>query len=141
MSNIAPIATPASVLAQALYDHYQIEENEQWPFYIGTQPDTPESCVTFFDTNPIVNKKSVDVGDTFTRPGVQIRIRGVDYSLAWRKIEDIRLWCDTIYRLPVRIEEENFTIHNISQSSGVINLGRTEDKLFEFSLNVLMTIN
>jgi Bacteriophage minor capsid protein len=137
---VSDLATPAAVLAEALYDNFQIEFEDTWPFYVGTQPDTPEECITFFDSTPIVNKKSVDTGFTLIRPGVQLRARGIEYMATWRKLEQIRLWCDDVAGMTVTLAGEDFVIVNVSQQSGIINIGRTEDRLYEFTLNVVMTL-
>lgn len=133
-------ATPAAVLAAVLDNYYQVEDSNLWPYYLYRQPDAPETCITFYDTTPSLKGKLMTTGRTVTRPGVQVRLRGDTYAVSYRKLDLLKQWMDQVNRLTVRIEEEDFTIQNISQTSGITPLGSTPEKMFEFTLNVLLTL-
>lgn len=58
-----------------------------WAIYAGSEPQTPTNCITIYEYAG--EEPDTDELDVF-RPGIQVRVRGLDYATAYAKHEVIR---------------------------------------------------
>ena len=73
--------------------------------FIGAEPDTPDNCVTIFDTGGYPPALGL-VNQGYEYPSIQIRVRNRKYVDGWNIIEGIKnalhgqaqeTWNDTLY--------------------------------------------
>lgn len=133
--------SPAEVLAVLLDNFFNVEDEGTWLYFVNTQPSLPEENITVYDTEGKLQGKSVSGGLTVEKYGCQLRIRGKNHNTTRKQLVKINTWMDEVFNLSVTIDEQQYTVQNIMKSSSIIPLGFTKDKLYEFTLNVTVTIN
>jgi hypothetical protein len=134
--------SPAEIMAVLLENFFKVEDQgPTWPYFVNVQPDSPEENITLYDTEGKLQGKSVDGGLTVEKYGCQLRIRGRVHNTTRKQLNKINVWMDEVFNLVVTIDEQRYTVQTIMKSSGIIPLGMTKDKLYEFTLNVTVTIN
>lgn len=76
--------------------------------FIAKEPDSPDTCVTIFDTTGFAPMLTSNAAERYDYPGVQIRVRSRDYLEGWGLIKDINdllhgraneEWGNTMYTL------------------------------------------
>ena len=74
--------------------------------FIGKEPESPDNCVTIFDTPGYPPDRYFDQSSHYYRPSVQIRVRNNSYLTGWNLIHSIKellhcteqsIWGGTIY--------------------------------------------
>lgn len=58
--------------------------------FVGFEPDSPDTCVTIFDTPGMPPDLNYDKGEIYDRPSVQVRVRSKSYITAWNLISNIK---------------------------------------------------
>lgn len=75
--------------------------------FYGREPESPNNCVTIFDTVGYGSDITLDQKSIFN-PSVQVRVRNIDYDDGWtliKQIEDVlnakanEVWNSTMYLL------------------------------------------
>lgn len=133
--------SPAEVLAVLLDNYFKVEDEGTLLYFVNIQPDSPEENITIYDTDGKLQGKSVSGGVTVEKYGCQLRIRGKDHNATRKQLNRISSWIDEVFNLTVTLDEQDYTVQNIMKSSSILPLGFTKDKLYEFTLNVTLTIN
>lgn len=60
--------------------------------FVGLEPDSPDTCVTVFDTPGFPPELTLNPDDgNLYRPSVQIRIRAASYTVAYELAKDIMI--------------------------------------------------
>ena len=76
--------------------------------FVGKEPSTPQDCVTVFDTPGQPNQLTLQQGEDYFYPSIQIRVRNKDYVTGWELARDIasqlharahETWNGTLYTL------------------------------------------
>jgi hypothetical protein len=76
--------------------------------FVGKEPDSPDDCVTIFDTGEFPPQLTLAKGENYYYPTVQIRVRNNAYINGYNLISDIRdvlhalnheTWNSTVYEL------------------------------------------
>lgn len=58
--------------------------------FVGLEPDSPDTCVTVFDTPGYPPELTLNPEDSnFYRPSVQVRVRAAGYATAYELAKDI----------------------------------------------------
>lgn len=57
--------------------------------FVGEEPDSPDNCVTIFDTPGFGRQMTMQKGEEYHRPSVQIRVRNNGYQAAYSILADI----------------------------------------------------
>jgi hypothetical protein len=62
----------------------------QTNLFIGIEPDQPNECVTIFDTPGSSPQLTMNRGEIYEYPSIQIRVRATEYLEGWGMIEDVK---------------------------------------------------
>ena len=82
--------------------------------FIGKEPDSPNNCVTIFDTPGFPPQLTYIQGENYFYPSIQIRVRNIDYLDGWEMVNDIKnllhgrgqeTWNGTLYSVIVCVAE------------------------------------
>lgn len=96
------------------------------------EPNKPNTCVTVLDTTGL---QPLEIGENLRQPGIQIRVRAVDYESAYSLHNTIvRLLC-------VDVTEFSSASHRYVgcwQQGDIFNLGRDQNDRFVTTSNYLL---
>lgn len=75
------------MLAESIFADYTFGTN----FFISSEPDEPDTCITIYDTVGLDDDPQIDpVGYTWTQhPAIQIRVRDNSYLAAYQTLKSI----------------------------------------------------
>ncbi len=117
--------------------------NSDWPINSSSEPESPDNCITTYDTSGILNGRIQKTGSMVEHYGFQIRVRGTNHRDVWRKINDLKEIIDRGIRLTtINIESSIYLVHAITRSGGVLALGKespTSQRLV-FTLNAIVAL-
>ena len=74
--------------------------------FYGKELSEPNDCVTIFDTSGRPPQMTLEKGEDYFYPSIQIRVRNTDYDEGWALIQNIRTslhgraqetWNETLY--------------------------------------------
>lgn len=98
--------------------------NGSWPIYCNSEPDSPDNCITIYDTEGRQHGRSMIDGERQEHYGVQVRVRAADPPTGFTKAQDLALLLDkTIINANVSISSTNYIVYTVSRSGNVISLG------------------
>ena len=138
--------SPADVVRYALIDQSlgTLPINDgSWPIYVNREPDSPDSCITIYDTTDVKQGRIQIDGAIVQKRGIQIRVRAKDHETAWPKADAISDNInETILLTSVTISLSTYVIHAIHQESGPVNLGKEVEssKRNVFTINALVDL-
>jgi len=118
--------SPAYILANYLVDAGLTTFGGTWPVYIGKEPDTPDDCVTIYDTDGRIQGRTHYDGEMQEHYGIQVRVRSAPHRIVegYRKCKSILQNFDTeVLRTLVVIGSSTYKIQAITRQSDVIPLG------------------
>lgn len=100
-----------------------------WGIYIGLEPDTPDNCITIYDSGgrPPGYYFNKDLPET-QYPGFQVRVRGLDYAAVYAKISAIKDMLNKKGAFTTTGDDAT-KYGRIFQTSAIISLGRQKKKL------------
>lgn len=110
---------------------------EDWPIFYGDEPNTPDNCITLYDTPGTDQGRSMIDGALFGFYGFQVRVRAATKSAGYLKALGIQtVMAQSVIRETVTIEGTGYFVHSISNIGDVLDLGKPPQ-----SSRVLFTIN
>ena len=115
-----------------------------WPAYIGRMPDgkqTATNLIVVYDTEPRQDGRLMRTGERIEHPGLQFRVRAVDYLTGHKKLAIIAAALDVIKRQTVTVDGTAYLIHAIKRIGGIIQLGTDEVGREGFTFNATATIS
>ena len=110
--------------------------------YVGSEPSSPDNCITVYDTAPKDDGRSMIDGETFHHYGLQVRVRAKDYRTGYRKAEEIHVTLDEEVRANVvHIDSVKYIVDAIGGTT-LMTLGRDSatTKRSLFTVNALMAL-
>ncbi len=114
-----------------------------WPVFVGFLPDRPDNAVCIYDTAGKLDGRIMRSGEQVEHPGIQVRVRGLEYVETREKTEEIARALDAQVRTAITVApSQNHIIHNISRSGGIIPIGmeETDRRRYSFTINAMTTI-
>ena len=117
--------------------------NGTWPAYSANEPDTPDNCITVYNTTGNIQARLNQTGAQVEKFGVQIRVRGATHPIGFAKGKTIENKMDTeVYRDVVTIASSQYLVHAVSRSGTLIFAGKdaSSSKRFIFTLNILVDV-
>jgi hypothetical protein len=117
-----------------------------WPCYVSAMPDgagVADNAVCAYDTSPLLDGRYMRTGENVEHPGVQFKVRAVDYRTGWNKAQEIAAYLDTVLRSAFAIEDFQYVVQSIS-TGGVLPLGQEEGttkRRYLFTLNCNATLS
>jgi len=143
---------PADVLAQALIDAGGgSSPGGSWPIFVWQEVDSPDNCITLYDTVGTVQGRIQSGGEVIEHPGVQIKVRSSSSALANEKIRHLQYIVDEVIRQTIvhvsdpvgtGTEVSSYLIHAVSRSGTILSLGKevSATKRTIFTLNVTISL-
>lgn len=94
--------------------------NQDWPIFSGTEPDSPDNCITISNTQGFDFGRSNIDGERIEHPGFQIRIRCNDEEQGEAKLGEIITTLDKeILYSTVTIEGIIYCVHMVRRTSTI----------------------
>lgn len=112
-----------------------------WPTYRANEPDTPDNCVTVFETEGERQGRYMIGGAYVRRFGFNIRVRSHSYDTGYTKAKNITKHFEEDIEYPrilqITSSTEYYEIGSVSTTSGPIPLGKSieDSKRYLFSAN------
>lgn len=94
-----------------------------WPISATKEPDTPDNCITIYDTVGQIHGRDQIAGDRLEHYGIQFRIRSNNPAVGFPKAKSISTQIDRNVRLEsVTIDGTQYIVWAITRTSAVIPL-------------------
>ena len=141
------MSTPATIVRKLLLDLNlgEVTSEADWTVFVSFLPDLPDSALCVYDTAGRLDGRLMRTGEQIEHEGVQIRVRGVEYPVAWEKVNEIALALDGQINTTVEIAvDEAYTLHNASRSGAIIPLGQDPEdarRRHNFTINMTLTLS
>lgn len=120
--------SPQYIIRQLLVDlavgtNYSL--GGSWPVYDGSEPDTPDNCITVYGTDPEIQGHNLTDGEVTEQYGFQVRIRSVTNETGGSKAREIAQALDKNVNLTaVTISPSSYVVVAVTRGSGPIPLGK-----------------
>ena len=96
-----------------------------WSVYVGAEPESPDACITVFDTEGRLAGSVQHNGDVQEYHGIQVRVRAATYPTGYAKARAIAVSLDTdVERDPVTVDGASYCACSVARTSDVIALGQ-----------------
>lgn len=114
-----------------------------WPIFSTGEPDTPDNCITVYDTPGIGDGRSMVDGELFTHYGFQVRVRAITALVGWQKANAIRTaMAQSVSKMRVSVDSSRYYVQCIAKIGNVLPLGRDtgNSRRYLFTLNAVVPI-
>lgn len=115
-----------------------------WPVFSCIEPESPDSCITVYGTEGVLQGRSGVDKEMAVQDGIQIRVRSSSITNAKAKAEEIAIAFDGIYQRAVSLTSpsRSYAIQSILRTSPVIPLGRQAgiSERYIFTVNATLSI-
>lgn len=134
--------SPADITAQVLIDAGQCTDptdEDTWPVYVSDEPNTPDNCVTVFDTTPTDDGNSMVDGEEMGHFGLQVRVRAETHAVGWDKADElVTFLTQGVYDRNVTIDGVDYLVDCYAGANGPLALGKEapHSKRRVFTINV-----
>jgi hypothetical protein len=118
-------------------------ENGSWPVFSINEPDTPDNCITVYNTQGSNEGRIMFDGQFVDNPGIQVRVRGVSHAVSYAKAKTIEFKLDTeVYNDTIIIDSSTYLIQSIGRTGMLLPLGKDSpsSKRYVFTLNSIAQI-
>ena len=118
--------------------------NSAWPANVNNEPNSPDNCITFYNTTGMVKGRIQISGEFQDRPGIQIRVRGENYAVAYSKVKAVQTYLEeTVLRTPISIGSSSYLVHSLTRNSDLLHNGKdvTSSKRYTFTVNYYVTLS
>ncbi len=143
--------SPADVvrnLIMDLGDGTAPSAGEDWPVYVGQEPDRPDSVITCYDTAGEMQGKTMIDGEVQERYGVQIKVRDADFHDGQKKAREIAVALDPVTLRSVEVGTDagtggdTYLVMEMTRRSGPLSLGKdvTTSKMNLFTINFVVAM-
>lgn len=133
------------IIAQVLLD-LSLGTNDptaDWFVFRSSELNTPDNCITVYNTQGTTQGTTQINGELQIHHGIQIRIRGNDYQLTYRKANEISVQLDQLQQRNVTIDSSNYIVASARRTGDVNDLG-TEvptSKRRIFTINAVVALH
>lgn len=141
------MSSPAEVIHQLLIDldlGVFSGDSGDWQAFVSFLPEEPHDAICVFDTAGVLDGRVMATGEKIVHPGIQIRIRGIDYRQTYKQAHDIALALDIQRRISVAVSSAGiYVVHNISRTSDIVPLGVEmvgDLRRYNFTINAIVTL-
>ena len=138
--------SPAQIVRQLLIDlslGTLPSASGSWPVYATHEPNTPDDCVTVYDTAGTDDGRSMISGELWGHDGFQVRVRGKDHDTGWLKADAIQAGlAESVYDRTVRVSSSAYLVHAITRIGDVLTLGTEAptSKRSLFTINATLSV-
>lgn len=142
--------TPADIVRQYLIDNdlgTLPSAGETWPVFVSNEPNSPNNAITVYNTEGRIDGRSMQTGEQWEHPGVQIRVRATDYRTGHNKAEllilalDEQLYRETISLSGVGGASGTYLLQSVSRTAALAYLGvePAKGRRHLFTINAVVT--
>lgn len=136
--------SPAELIYQLLIAEGLIETSGTgFRASVSFMPDTPDSFVTVYDTAGKFDGRIMASGEQVEHPGIQIRVRGIDYPTTWAKANEIAKSLDAQRNSTVSFSStDRFRLRNVTRTGPILPMGVEEvgeRRRFNLTINATLT--
>ena len=131
-----------------VFNRLETPANKAWSVFISREPDTPDKCITIFDTAGILQGRLHDSGEVQEQFGFLVRLRSDDSRLGTNKLREIVEFLDedigskeVVVTDATGTSTTTYTIGDASRRSAIIPLNVDEDNSSRYLFTVNYTIN
>jgi len=118
------------------------EDASAWPISVPNELLTPNNTITIRGTAGLSDGRLQLNGEVQNHEGIQIRVRSSKYTSGYTKANAIKVAIDGAYAESVTIDGTSYTLHNISRTTDIIELGTDPSSKCElFTLNAVLTLH
>lgn len=111
---------------------------DDWPIYCSAEPDSPDNCITVYDTTGTNDGRSMIDGELQSHNGFEVRVRSSSHSVGWLRADLIQTTLAMgVNQVTVAVDENRYTIPCIARIGDIMALGRNRPT----SGHTLFTIN
>ena len=138
--------SPADIVRYLLVDLSRgtlPEDETTWPIYVSQEPDSPDSCITVYDTSGILEGRAQISGEIQEHYGIQIKVRAASPTVAYTKIAEINSWIDeSVRNNSVTIESSQYLVYAITRKGGILSLGKelSASKRNLYTVNAIVSL-
>jgi hypothetical protein len=118
--------TPADVLSRVLIAAgvgTDPPDSDPWPVYATDEPDTPDNCITVFDTVGMTWGSTMTDGVQQLHSGAQVRVRGRPQDDPYVKANEVAVALDAVNRSQVTISGTAYLVDAVD-TGDVISVGK-----------------
>lgn len=102
-------------------------DGSTWPIYVDSEPDSPDNCITIYNTAGRLQGRTQIDGIQQEFFGIQLRIRATDSPTAWTRASLLTSKLDSsINNNFVSISGTGYVVDSFSRTSEPVSLGRDE---------------
>jgi hypothetical protein len=104
---------------------YSSSPSKAWPAFFAGEPDTPDSCITVYDTTG--NRQGrLQHGEMQENQGIQVRVRSASQGAGYVKAQQLAIHLDenVLYANEVAIGSSLYAIYSINRSGNVLDIGK-----------------
>lgn len=113
--------------------------------FVSFLPDQPDEIVGVFDTTGRPDGRIMRTGERIEHPGVQIQVRGKNYSDTWQEANGIALFLDGVKNKSVVVgSNESYVLHNVTRIGTIIPIGLetvSQRRRHLFTINMIVTLS
>jgi hypothetical protein len=137
--------SPSDVVAHVLWGlelGTDPEANGAWPAGVGGEPDSPDNCITVYDTTGRSLGREGPTGRRTEYYGIQARVRAAAHTVGWAKANAIAVALDRASYVRVTIDGIGYRMETFIRTGPVISFGeaRTQSPRRVFVINGLAVI-
>jgi len=137
--------SPADILAEFLVFRGHATRpaaNGLWTIYVDNMPTERDQAICIYNTDGVKQGRGMRSQQTWERPGIQVRVRGLDKSTPRAKMESLRAFFDTLAKETIIVGGNAYTLWCISRVGGILYMGQEETKLREnYTSNFLLSLD
>jgi hypothetical protein len=137
--------SPAEIIRHLLVDlSLGALTGQDWPISIAIAQPLPDAAIILYDTAGKLDGRIMATGEIVTHPGIQIRVRGPAYPIAWGKAKAISDRLSAVYHSEVAVASDKaYTVISITQEGDIMPLGLVTEgdrTNHNFTVNITTTI-
>jgi hypothetical protein len=130
--------SPADIIRSLLVTNL----GEVWSVYVDSEPNTPDSVITIYDTSPRPDGRSMIDGEVWQHYGIQLRIRSLDHPTGYVKATLVHdTLAEQVKKASVTLTGSVYLVWSVSPK-GVIRMGKDKPstKRSLFTVNALCCV-
>ena len=115
-----------------------------WPIFLQNEQDSPDSCITIYDTLGETEGTIQIDGKVVERYSIQIRLRSGLYETAYTKAQAIQQYLDkTIKQTSITIGSDTYLITDYIRRQPILRIGKDipQSKREILVINYLLKVN
>ncbi len=95
-----------------------------WPVFASGEPNTPDDCITCYDTVGVDHGQSMVDLELYVHYGVQIRVRSNDHRTGWVKANDVREQASKFGQQSITIDGSVYLVWAVAKMGQVLPIGK-----------------